>query len=140
MDILIGLLLMASVLWGVDSAQVDSLLVRYRDAFNSGDFEEVRPLLSGGFTYADFDTHLSYSILESFVYLAPYSIEDFDNVAISPAGKDTVIVAFDMVVSYAGVQDTIPQAFVVVIEGDSLKIGALIDPDLVSPENRENHR
>ena len=140
MDILIGLLLMASVLWGVDSAQVDSLLVRYRDAFNSGDFEEVRPLLSGGFTYADFDTPLSYSILESFVYLAPYSIEDFDNVAISSAGKDTVIVAFDMVVSYAGVQDTIPQAFVVVIEGDSLKIGALIDPDLVSPENRENHR
>ncbi len=140
MNILMVLLFAASVLWGVDIAQVDSLLARYRDAFNSGDFEKVRPLLSSGFTYADFDTHLSYSILESFVYLAPYSIEDFDNVAISPAGKDTVIVTFDMMVSYAGVQDTIPQAFVVVYEGDSLKIGALIDPDLVSPENRENHR
>jgi len=134
------LLLAVSLLWSVDIAQVDSLLARYRDAFNSGDFEKVKPLLSSGFTYADFDTHLSYSILESFVYLAPYSIEDFDNVAISSAGKDTAIVTFDMMVSYAGVEDTIPQAFVVVIERDSLKIGALIDPDLVSPENRKNRR
>ena len=134
------LLLVVPLLWGVDIAQVDSLLARYRDAFNSGDFEEVKPLLSGGFTYADFDTPLSYSILESFVYLAPYSIEDFDNVAISSAGKDTVIVTFDMMVSYAGVQDTVPQAFVVVYEGDSLKIGALIDPDLFSPEDRKNPR
>jgi hypothetical protein len=132
-----GLLLAVSLTWGVDIAQVDSLLARYRDAFNSGNFEEVRPLLSGGFTYADFDTPLSYSILESFVYLAPYSIENFGNVVISSAGKDTAIVTFDMMVSYAGVQDTVPQAFVVVLEGDSLKIGALIDPDLFSPGNRE---
>ncbi len=127
----IAIVLTAAVAAAVSMEQVEKLLSAYRDAFNSGDFERIEPLLAKNFSYSGFEPKLSRSILESFVYLAPYSVEDILDINLSPAGKDSTIVAFKMIVSYSGIKDTIPQAFVVVKEGDSLKIGAIIDPDIV---------
>lgn len=116
--------------WAVDIEQVNTLLEQYRQGFNSGNFENVAPLLSKNFSYAGFEPSLSRSILESFIYLAPYSIVKFEDVALSPAGKDSVIVSFNAIVSYEGIADTVQQAMIMVEEDHTLKIGAIIDPDI----------
>jgi len=109
--------------------EVKEVLELYRNAFNSGNAQNFQGILSDNFSFPNADPSLSLKIFSSLVYLSPYAIERFENVVLSPFGGDSILVGANLLISMAGIKDTISQAFLFLRENWSLKIGGIIEPE-----------
>ncbi|MCD6418840.1 hypothetical protein J7M00_08680 [bacterium] len=99
----------------------------YKNAVNSGNPSSILPYLADSFEYLGTKVPLSVNILKKMIYLAPYTINSFENVKTTPE-EGILRVDFDAIVSIFDLNDTIPMAFLLKECDGFWKLYAVVEP------------
>ncbi len=99
----------------------------YKTAVNAGNPDLIEPFLADSFEYLDMEVPLSITVLRRMIYLAPYTINSFENVN-TTAQEGALLVECDAAISISGLNDTIPMAFLLREDSGSWKLLAVVEP------------